>query len=143
MKISGTTREAQEKIIGEFKPFGDWTDKYAYLVRLGKNLPPLDQKFKIKDNLIRGCQVNTWYHSTFENGKMFFQVDSVSFVIKGFIALLLEVLSGRIPDEIADAELYFFDAIGLKENFSPLRANSLWKLVNRMKADAASRRDCH
>jgi cysteine desulfurase / selenocysteine lyase len=136
-KAYASARAAQDKIIEDFKPFSDWTDKYAELVSLGKNLPPLDQDFKIEENLIRGCQVNTWYHSTFSDGKMFFQVDSVSYVIKGFIALLLEVFSGRQPEEIINIEPYFFDKIGLKENFSPLRANSLWKLVGRMKADAA------
>jgi cysteine desulfurase / selenocysteine lyase len=137
-KVLINSRAAQEKIIKDFRPYSQWTDKYAELVKLGKKLPPLNSELKTEDNLIRGCQVNTWYHSSFADGKMFFQVDSVSLIIKGFVALLLEVFSGRKPKDIVDTDLYFFDKIGLKENFSPLRANSLWKLVGRMKADAAS-----
>jgi len=136
-KSYASIRAAQDKIIEDFKPFSDWTDKYAELVSLGKNLPPPEPGLMTEGNLIRGCQVNTWYRSTFVDGKVIFQVDSVSYVIKGFISLLLEVFSGRKPEEIAAAEPYFFKEIGLKENYSPLRANSLWKLVGRMKEDAA------
>jgi cysteine desulfuration protein SufE len=131
-----TIEESQEKIINEFKNFNNWTDKYNYLIKLGKNLPPMDSKYKIEDNIIRGCQVKTWFHSAFKDGKVFYDVDSISTIIKGFIVLLTKVLSARKPEDIKNANLYFIDKIGLRENFSPLRANSLWKLVNRMKSDA-------
>jgi len=99
-------------------------------------LPPIDSKYKTEDNLIKGCQVKTWFHSTLKEGKGFYDIDSISIIIKGFIALLMRVLSGQKPEDIKNADLYFIDKIGLRENFSPLRANSLWKLVNKMKSDA-------
>lgn len=130
-------QEAQEEIINEFKNFNDWMDKDNYLIKLGKDLPPIDSKYKIEDNLIKGCQVKTWFHSAFKDGKVFYDIDSSSIVIKGFIALLIKVLSGQKPEDIKNADLYFINKIGLRENFSPLRDNSLWKLVNRMRLDAA------
>ena len=133
-----TIQEAQEKIINEFKNFENWMDKYNYLIKLGKDLPPMDSKYKTEGNIIKGCQVKTWFHSTFKEGRVFYDISSISITIKGFIALLIRVLSGQKPEDIKNADLYFIDKIGLRENFSPLRANSLWKLVNRIKSDATS-----
>ncbi|MBA7588086.1 Sulfur acceptor protein CsdE [subsurface metagenome] len=132
-----TIQEIQEEIINEFKIFDNWMDKYNYLIKLGKDLPPIDSQYKIEDNLIKGCQVKTWFHSAFKDRKVFYDIDSRSVIIRGIIALLIRVLSGQKPEEIKNADLYFIDKIGLRENFSPVRANSLWKLVNRMKSDAA------
>lgn len=131
-----TIQEIQEEIISEFKIFNDWTNKYSYLIKLGKDLSPIDPKYKTEDNLIKGCQVKTWFHSTFKDGKIFYDIDSNSIIIKGIIALLIRVLSGQKPEDIKKADLYFIDKIGLRENFSPIRPNSLWKLVNRIKQEA-------
>ena len=111
-------------------------DKYNYLIKLGKGLSPMDLKYKTEDNIIKGCQVKTWFHSTFREGRVFYDIDSISIIIKGFIALLIKALSGQKPEDIKNTDLYFIDRIGLRENFSPLRANSLWKLVYRIKSDA-------
>jgi cysteine desulfuration protein SufE len=133
-----TTQESQEQIIKEFKGLNNWLDKYGHLIVLGRNLPAIDVKNKTADTLIRGCQVNTWFHSTFRDGKVFYEIDSISLIIKGTAVLLLRVLNGLTPEEIKNTDLYFIDKTGLKENFSPMKANSLWKLVNRMRADAAA-----
>jgi len=132
-----TIQKIQEEIINEFKIFNDWMDKYNYLIKLGKDLPPIDSKYKTEDNLIKGCQVKTWFHFTFKDGKVFYNIDSRSIITRGIISLLIRVLSGQKSEDIKNADLYFIDKIGLRENFSPLRANSLWKLVNRIKSDAA------
>jgi len=132
-----TIQEIQEEIINEFKIFDNWMDKYNYLIKLGKDLPSIDSKHKTEDNLIKGCQVKTWFHSTFKEGKVFYDIDSNSIIIKGFIALLIRVLSGQKPEDIKNDDLCFIDKIGLRENFSPIRANSLWKMVNQVKSDAA------
>jgi cysteine desulfuration protein SufE len=132
-----TIEETQKEIIGEFKNFDNWFNEYTYLIKLGKNLPPVDSKYKTEDNLIRGCQVKTWFNSEIKNGKVFYHIDSMSTTIRGIIALLTRVMSNQKPEDIKNAELYFIDKIGLSENFSPTRANSLWKLLNRIRADAA------
>lgn len=131
-----TIQEIQEKIISEFKIFNNWMDKHNYLIKLGKELPPIDLKYKIEDNLINGCQVETWFHSSFKDGKMFYDIDSRSMMIRGIIALLIRVLSNQKPEDIKNADLYFIDEIGVREHFSPSRPNSLWKLVNQIKQDA-------
>lgn len=128
-----TIQEIQEEIIKEFKNFNDWSEKYKYLIKLGKSLPPMDSKYKTEENLIKGCLVKTWFHSTFRDGKIFYEIDSQSIITRGFIALLIKILSGQKPEDIKSADLYFIDKMGLRENFSPLRANSLFKLVNKIK----------
>ncbi|PIV65071.1 MAG: Fe-S metabolism protein SufE [Candidatus Nealsonbacteria bacterium CG01_land_8_20_14_3_00_12] len=133
-----TIQEIQEEVINEFKIFDNEMEKYNYLIKLGKNLPPIDSKYKTEDNLIKGCQVKTWFYSSFKEGKVFYEIDSSTVMIRGFIALLIRVLSGQKPEDIKNADMYFIDKIGLRENFSPLRANSLWKLVNKMKSDVTS-----
>jgi cysteine desulfuration protein SufE len=130
------TQETQDQIIKEFKGLNNWLDKYSHLVKLGKTLPTIEAKNKTDDTLIRGCQVNTWFCSTFRDGKVFYEIDSVSLIIKGTVVLLLKVLNGLTPEEVKNTDLYFIDKTGLRENFSPMKANSLWKLVNRMKSDA-------
>ncbi len=132
-----TIQEIQEEIINEFKNLDDWMDKYKHLIKLGKDLPPIDSKYKTEENIIKGCQVKTWFHSAFKNEKVFYDIDSRSVMIRGIISLLIRVLSDQKPEDIKNAELYFIDKIGLRENFSPLRANSLWKIVNKIKLDAA------
>ncbi|MFH1392714.1 MAG: SufE family protein [bacterium] len=132
-----TIQEIQEEIISEFKIFDNWFDKHNHLIEIGKDLPPIDSKYKTEDNLIKGCQVKTWFHSALKEEKIFYDIDSSSVIIKGIIALLIRVMSNQKPEDIKNADLYFIDKIGLGENFSPLRANSLWKLINRIKSDAA------
>lgn len=131
-----TIQETQEKIIDEFKGLDNWDDKHNYLIKLGKDLPSIDPKYKIEDNLIRGCQVKTWFYPTFKDGQVFYNIDCLSAMIKGIIALLIRILSGQKPEDIKNADLYFIDKIGLSEDFSPRRDNSLFKLMNKMKSTA-------
>lgn len=135
-----TIQEIQDEIISELRIFQDysWMDKYNYLVKIGKSLPDMDLKNKTEENIIKGCQLKVWFHSEFKNGKVFYDIESVSAITNGIIFLLKRVLSGRNPAEIKDVDLYFIDKIGLRENFSPTRANGLWKMENRIKADAAN-----
>lgn len=131
-----TINEIQDEIIKDFKGHKDWTDRYGHLIKLGKKLPQACEGIRCDDNLIKGCQVRTWYGCKYDDGKMKFDIDSVSAVTQGFIYLLLKVFNGQKPEDIKDAELYFIDKIGFRENFSPIRANSLWKLNSRIKSDA-------
>lgn len=130
-------QEIQKEIISEFKVFDDWlNNKYKHLIELGRKLPPIDPQYKTEEHLIKGCQVETWFHATFRDGKVFYDIDTNSLVIKGIIALLIRVLSGQKPEDIENADLYFIDQIGLRDNFSPTQENSLWKLVNQIKQSA-------
>lgn len=132
--IEMTINEIQDEIIDEFSLFGDWMEKYEYIIELGKNLPLIDEQYKTDDYLVRGCQSRVWLHARLgDDGKVYFTADSDAVITKGIIALLIRVLSGHTPQEILDADLYFIDRIGLKEHLSPTRSNGLVSMLKQMK----------
>lgn len=128
-----TINEIQDEIIGEFAFFDDWMDKYEYIIELGKDLPLIDQQYKTEDHLIKGCQSLVWLHADEDNGKVQFTADSDAIITKGLIALMIRVLSDQVPADIAAADLYFINKIGLQEHLSPTRANGLLSMVKQMK----------
>jgi cysteine desulfuration protein SufE len=128
-----TVNQVQDSIIDEFSVFDDWMDKYNLLIDMGKDLPVLDHKFKTRDFLIEGCQSKVWLHPEFREEKIYFTADSDAIITKGIVGLLIRVFSGRTPDEIISAELYFIDRIGLRQNLSPTRSNGLLSMVRQMK----------
>ncbi|HJX70490.1 MAG TPA: SufE family protein [Bacteroidales bacterium] len=123
----------QDEIIKEFEIFDDWMDKYDYLIELSKDLPLIDPKFKNNNYIINGCQSRVWLNAEYAEGKIRFTADSDAIITKGIITLLVRVLSDRKPEEIMDAELYFIDAIGLRQNLSPTRSNGLLAMMKQMK----------
>jgi cysteine desulfuration protein SufE len=126
-------KETQEEIIEEFSAFDDWMDRYNYLIDLSKSLPQIDSKKKINENLISGCQSKVWIDAELKDGKIQFTADSDAIITKGIISLLIRVLSDRTPDEILNADLYFIDTIGLRQNLSPTRSNGLLSMIKQMK----------
>ncbi len=128
-----TLNEIQEKIIEEFSVFDDWMDKYNLLIDYGKNVPPIDPRFKTRDYLIEGCQSKVWLRPEFDGSKISFSADSDAIITRGIVALLIMVLSERTPDEIIGADLYFIDKIGLRQNLSPTRSNGLLAMVRQIK----------
>ena len=128
-----TINEVQNTIIEEFSLFDDWMDKYNLLIDIGKELPVIEAKNKVKDFLIEGCQSKVWLHPDY-NGKIItFTADSDAIITRGIVALLIKVLSKRSPEEIIGADLYFIDKIGLRQNLSPTRSNGLLSMVRQMK----------
>ena len=128
-----TINEIQNNIIEEFSLFDDWMDKYNLLIDLGKELPVIDPKFKVKDFLIEGCQSKVWLHPEYDGKQITFTADSDAIITRGIVALLIKVLSDRTPDEIIATDLYFIDKIGLRQNLSPTRSNGLLSMVRQMK----------
>ena len=131
-----TINEIQDEVIEEFAVFDDWMDKYQMLIDLGNELDALDNKYKTEQNLIDGCQSRVWLQCDYEDGVLVFKADSDALIVKGIIALLIQVLSGHKAKEILDADLYFIDRIGLREHLSPTRSNGLLAMVKRIKAYA-------
>ena len=131
-----TINEAQNEVVEEFEDFTDWMDKYQMLIDLGNELDVLNDKYKNDSNLIDGCQSRVWLQCDLVDGKLQFTADSDALIVKGIIALLIQVLSGHTPTEILDADLYFIDKIGLKEHLSPTRSNGLLPMVKQIKAYA-------
>ena len=131
-----TINEIQNRIINEMASFEEWFDKYEYLIEQGKKLKPLNDDFKIEENLIKGCQSSVWVHADtngVSGGKIHFGADSDTLITRGMIALLLKVLNNRAPREILDADLYFIQETGLSSNLSPSRANGLNSIAKQMK----------
>ena len=125
--------EVQDEIIEEFSLFDDWMDRYALLIDLGNSLEKIDEKNKVENNLIEGCQSRVWLQADYKDGKVVFGAESDAVIVKGIIALLIKVLSGRTPDEIINADLYFIERIGLKEHLSPTRSNGLLSMIKQIR----------
>jgi cysteine desulfuration protein SufE len=128
-----TINEIQNRIIEEFSVFDDWMDKYSLLIEMGNELPVLDPQYKTQNNLIEGCQSRVWFQADYSDGKVVFQGDSDAVIVKGIVSLLIQVLSNQTPDDILSADLYFIDAVGLKEHLSPTRSNGLVAMLKQMK----------
>lgn len=131
-----TQDKIQEEIIEEFSMFDDWLDKYDYIISLSESLPAIDPAKRTDKYLIEGCQSRVWVSSELEDGKMAYTADSDAIITKGIIALLIRVMNGRTPEDAANIDLYFIDAIGLGENLSPTRSNGLRAMIAQMKLDA-------
>jgi cysteine desulfuration protein SufE len=128
-----TINEVQDSIIEEFSLFDNWMDKYNYLIDIGKSLPVIDPKNKTNDYLIEGCQSKVWLYPEINGNVITFTADSDALITKGIIALLIRTLSNRTPEEIMKADLYFINAIGLRQNLSPTRSNGLLSMLKQMK----------
>ncbi len=131
--MNASVDAVQDAVIEEFGLFDQWMDKYEYLIDLGRKLPLIDPAYKDADHLVPGCQSQVWLHAEAEDGRVEFTADSDAVITKGIIALLIRVLSGQKAGDIAKADLYFIDRIGLKEHLSPTRSNGLVSMVNRMR----------
>ena len=133
-----TINEIQDEIIEEFYGLDDWMDRYQLLIDLGNEQEPLDEKYKVDQNLIDGCQSRVWLQADYDNGLIHFSAESDALIVKGIVTLLIRALSDHTPQEILDAELYFIDRIGLKEHLSPTRSNGLVAMVRQMRMYAVA-----
>ena len=136
-----TIAQIEEEIVSDFELFDDWSQKYEYIIEIGQQLPALDEKFKTDVYKIKGCQSSVWLNASQKDGRLFFEADSDSVFVKGEIALLIKVLSGRTPEEIMSAELKFIDAIGLRQHVAVTRANGLANMIKQIKAYALAHKE--
>jgi cysteine desulfuration protein SufE len=128
-----TIPEIESNIIAEFSLFDDWMDRYNYLIEMGKEMKVIDERYKVQNNLISGCQSRVWLHAEYKDRRVYFSADSDAVITKGLVSLMIRVLDGQSPDDILDAELGFLDKIGLKEHLSPTRSNGLTSMIKQMK----------
>ena len=113
--------------------FNDWTEKYEYIIDLGKSLPIINDTFKTSANTIKGCQSKVWLYAEYINNKLIFTADSDAIITKGIIAILIRVFSNQSPKDIVDAKADFIEKIGLKQHLSPTRANGLSSMIKQIK----------
>jgi cysteine desulfuration protein SufE len=125
--------EIEDNIVEEFGFFPDWQDKYEYIIELGKKLKDFPEDKRTDDNKVKGCQSSVWLTTSTENGMIIYKADSDSVIVKGLIALLIRVLSGKEPEAIINAKLEFIDKIGLKQHLAGTRANGLASMIKQMK----------
>jgi cysteine desulfuration protein SufE len=129
-----TINETQQEIIDDFSELDDWMDRYALIIDLGNQLPPIDEQYKTPQHLIEGCQSRVWLNAEMDSdGQVSFTADSDAIIVKGIISMLIRVLNHHTPKEILDSDLHFIDAIGLSEHLSPTRSNGLLAMVKQMR----------
>ena len=136
-----TLEEKKKEVIEDFSVYDEWLDRYEYLIELGKALEPYPEEEKTEEKLIKGCQSRVWLDYEVKDGKLYFRADSDAIITKGIISLLISVYSGRTPAEIAADDFGFVDAIGLRENLSPTRANGLVSMIETIKQAAKEMAD--
>ena len=128
-----TINETQDEIIEEFTALDDWMDRYQMLIDLGEEQAPLVDADKTEQNLIDGCQSRVWIVCEEKDGKLHFRADSDALIVKGLVALVLQVVNDHRPDEIYAADLYFIERIGLRDHLSPTRSNGLLAMVKQIR----------
>lgn len=128
--------EKQQQLLDDLSLFQDWTERYEYVIGLGKKLAPMPGSSKDADHLIKGCQSQVWLDASFVDGKVRYVADSDSVITKGMIALFVTVLDDETPDSVLTADLSFIDQTGLKEHLAPTRANALNLMATQMKQRA-------
>lgn len=123
----------QQEIVETFSIFDDWTDRYQYIIDLGKELPDLDAGQKIEENRLKGCQSQVWIVPETKDGRLHFAATSDSAIVCGLIALMLKVYSGRLPADIIATPPEFIREIELESHLSPTRSNGLSAMVQQIR----------
>ena len=131
---AASINEIQDEIIDEFSFLGDDRESTIfYIMELGQKLPPLDDTYKIEQNIIKGCQSKVWLTADLEGDRVSFRADSNTEITKGLISLLIRVLSGQPVDNILNADLYFIEKIGMGRYIGSQRSNGLVAMIKQMK----------
>ena len=128
-----TINEIQDELIEDFSFYQDWMEKYEFIIQLGKELPLIDEANRQDQYIIKGCQSKVWLVPEMKDDKLTFTADSDAVITKGLVSLMVKVLSGHTPKEIANADLYFIDKIGLRDHLSPTRSNGLLSMVKQIR----------
>jgi cysteine desulfuration protein SufE len=128
---------AVSEIVESFELLDEWEDRYRYLIDLGRSLEPLPEEARVPDNKVQGCVSQVWLKTTVDDGRVHFVGDSDAHIVKGLVAILIALLSGRPAAEIVEADpLAVFRKLQLEEHLTPQRSNGLRSMVERMRAEA-------
>ncbi|MDH5821569.1 SufE family protein [Luteimonas sp. RD2P54] len=127
--LEPTPEAAQAAIRDEFAFFGDWSERYQYLIDLGRKLPEFPDAWKVEENRLLGCQSMVWIVPSGDADRLDFAAVSDSAIVSGLIYLALRVYSGRSARQILDTDADYIAAIGLAKHLSPTRSNGLAALL--------------
>ena len=134
--MSESISDIENSIVEDFELFDEWSEKYEYIIEIGRKLSALDDKYKTESHKIKGCQSSVWLNSKMVDEKIYFEADSDSTFVKGLIALLMKVFNGQKPEDIINAQINFIDRIGLSSHIAQTRTNGLQAMIKQMKMDA-------
>lgn len=135
--MSESLKEAEEALVADLSMLEDWNDRYEYIIGLGKDLPPYPEEYRTEEYEVYGCQSQVWLRPSCEEGRIFFQADSNALITKGLVAMLVQLYSGRKPEEILSASLEFLRGVGLASHLTPSRVNGLQAMFKRIQGHAA------
>ena len=127
--MEATAAQAQAAIAEEFAFFGDWSERYQYLIDLGRKLPAFPDACRTEEHRLHGCQSMVWIVPSGDAARLDFAAISDSAIVSGLVFLALRVYSGRPAAEILATEPDFIAAIGLGKHLSPTRSNGLAALL--------------
>jgi cysteine desulfuration protein SufE len=127
--LESSPTQAQQAIREEFGFFGDWSERYQYLIDLGRKLPPFPEEWKTEEHRLRGCQSMVWIVPSGDAQRLEFAAISDSAIVSGLVYLALRVYSGRSAREILDTPADYISEIGLAKHLSPTRSNGLAALL--------------
>ena len=136
--VEPSAAAAQDAIASEFAFFGDWTERYQYLIDLGRKLPPFPDEWRTDEHKVQGCQSQVWLVAEGDAQRLQYAAISDSSIVSGLAALLLRVYSGRPAAEILATEPRFVEAIGLAKHLSPTRSNGFASMLATIKRHAAA-----
>ncbi len=123
------------EIIEDLEFFDDWEERYKYIIDLGKELPAFDERFRLDENLVKGCQSSVWLHTEHDNDVFRFSVDSDAIIVRGLLALVLAAFDEKTAAQITEFDVDgYFAEIDLENHLSPTRGNGLRAIVGKIKA---------
>ncbi len=131
-------KEKQAELVNEFKELDDWDDKYAQIIKMGRQLPEFPAEYRIDKNKIEGCQSQVWIHAELKDGKVVLQADSDAMIVKGLISMLITVYSNHTPDEILISPPDFLNEIGIDKHLSLTRKNGLGAMLKQIQMFAVA-----
>ncbi|WP_298297629.1 SufE family protein [Hydrotalea sp.] len=143
MEVSETIAAREAEIVEAFALLDSWEEKYEYIIELGKQLPLLEEQYKLDENIIKGCQSTVWLVASYADEKVYFKADSDAVIVKGLVSLLIKVLSGLTPNEILQAQLGFLQEIGMMSHLAQTRSNGLRAMIQQMKHYALAFQSIH
>ena len=129
--------EAEKELAEDLAMLEEWDDRYEYIISLGRALPPYPDELRTEDREVQGCQSQVWLDARYEGGRVWFRADSNALITKGLVAMLVNLYTGRTPDEIRSGTLDFLKDIGLETHLTPSRVNGLQATHRRIQEHAA------
>ena len=131
--MSSRAEQRQKQLVEEFEQLGGWEQRYKHIIKIGKDLPKLDDSLYNEKYLVKGCQSQVWLHASLgDNKEMILQADSDAMIVKGLVRVLLNVYSGLTPEEILQTPPDFIEKLGFKESLSPSRANGFLSMIKQI-----------